>query len=94
MANEVTEVTLRIIIDYLTASGINWAGRLQEDEFLARLYDLLELPSTDYRFRNVAGDIRQHRLSWADWLDDWVFYNSKFNLLRASSGKLLIVSNK
>lgn len=83
MANEITEVTRRNIIDYLTASGANWAGRLPEDEFLARLYDLTDLPSTDHRLINAAGDIRQHRLNWADWPDDWVFYDSRFNLLRA-----------
>jgi hypothetical protein len=89
MANEITEVTRRNIIDYLTASGANWAGRLPEDEFLARLYDLTDLPSTDHRFRNAASDIRQHRLDWADWQNDWVFYDSRFNLLRASDEAFL-----
>ncbi len=89
MANEITEVTRRNIIDYLTVSGANWTGRLPEDEFLARLYDLTDLPSTDNRFRNAAGDIRQHRLNWADWPDDWVFYDSRFNLLRASDEAFL-----
>ena len=89
MANEITEVMRRNIIDYLTASGANWAGRLPEDEFLARLYDLTDLPSTDHRLINAAGDIRQHRLNWADWPDDWVFYDSRFNLLRASDEAFL-----
>jgi hypothetical protein len=53
--------------------GIDWAGRLQEDDFLARLYDLTAMRSTDYRVRNAAGDIRQHRINWRDWEDDWVF---------------------
>jgi hypothetical protein len=34
MANEITEVTRRNIIDYLVASGISWTGWLPEDEFL------------------------------------------------------------
>lgn len=89
MANEITEVTRRNIIDYLTASGAKWVGRLPEDEFLARLYDLTDLPSTDHRLMNAAGDIRQHRLNWADWPDDWVFYDSRFNLLRASDEAFL-----
>ena len=89
MANEITEVTRRNIIDYLTASGTIWAGRLPEDEFLARLYDLTDLPSTDPRFRNAASDIRQHRLNWSDWSDDWVFYDARFNLLRASDEAFL-----
>jgi len=84
MANEITEVIRRNIIDYLIASGASWAGRLPEDEFLARLYDLTDLPSTDHRILNAAGDIRQHRLNFSDWQDDWVFYDPRFNLLRDS----------
>jgi hypothetical protein len=89
MPNEITEVTRRNIIDYLTTSGANWAGRLPEDEFLARLYDLAALPSTDYRYGNAASDIRQHRLNWLDWSEDWVFYDARFNLLRASDESFL-----
>lgn len=89
MANEITEVTRRNIIDYLTASGASWAGQLPEDEFLARLYDLTTLPSTDHRISNAAGDIRQHRLNWSDWPDDWVFYDPRFNLLRSSDESFL-----
>jgi len=89
MANEITEVTRRNIIDYLIASGASWAGRLPEDEFLARLYDLTTLPSTDHRISNAAGDIRQHRLNWSDWPDDWVFYDPRFNLLRSSDESFL-----
>jgi len=89
MANEISEVTRRNIIDYLTASGASWMGRLPEDEFLARLYDLSALPSTDYRVSNAAGDIRQHRFSFSDWSDDWVFYDARFNLLRGSDDNFL-----
>ncbi len=89
MANEITEVTRRSIIDYLTASGAKWAGRLPEDEFLARLYDLTDLPSTDHRLTDASGDIRQHRCNFSDWADDWVFYDSRFNLLRASDEAFL-----
>lgn len=89
MANEITEVTRRNIVDYLTTSGASWAGRLPEDEFLARLYDLSSFRSTDYRISSAAGDIRQHRLSFSDWTDDWVFYDARFNLLRGSDEAFL-----
>jgi len=81
MANEISEVTRRAIFDFLTTSGTNWAGRLPDDDFLARLYDLTSMRSTDHRTRNAAGDIHQHRINWRDWEDDWVFYDSRFNLL-------------
>ena len=87
--HEISEVTRRAIIDFLTVSNISWAGRLQEDEFLGRLYNLADTPSTDSRIGNAAGDIIQHRHSFNDWADDWVFYDPRFNLLRATDGEFL-----
>jgi len=79
-----TEVTRREIVDRLLAStNGNWAGRLQEDDFLSRLYDLDQLPSTDGRFRTAAGDIWQHRIRNTDWDDHWVFHDERFRILRA-----------
>lgn len=89
MEHFISEVTRRSIIDYLTISGISWSGRLQEDEFLGRLYDLSTMPSTDRRVRNAASDIRQHRVNWNDWSDDWVFTDSRFNLLHESDERFL-----
>jgi len=83
LANELSEVTRRAIVDFLVASEIDWAGRLGEDDFLARLYDLTSMPSTDGRFENAAGDIWKHRIINFDWSSDWVFYDSRFNLLWA-----------
>lgn len=83
MENSISEVTRRSIIDYLTISRIAWSGRLHEDEFLGRLYDLSSMHSTDHRLRNAASDIRQHRANWNDWSDDWVFTDFRFNLLHA-----------
>jgi len=77
----VSEVTRREIIDRLTAGNHDWAGRLNEVDFLSRLYDLKSFPSTDHRFRTAAGDISQHRVNWQDWERDWVFYDRRFNLL-------------
>jgi hypothetical protein len=87
--NEISEVTRRAIFDSFIASGTDWAGRLAESEFLARLYDLTSLPSTDHRVRTAAADIHQHRVNWRDWEDDWVFYDSRFNLLHAPDEKFL-----
>jgi hypothetical protein len=81
MSTEISEVTRRAIIDFFTMSQTHWSGRLQDNEFLARLYDLHSLPSQDNRFKNAAGDIFQHRVRNSDWENDWVFYDSRFNLL-------------
>ena len=89
LSNEISEVIRRAIIDFLATSRVNWAGRLPEDDFLARLYDLTAMRSTDHRISNAAGDIHQHRINWQDWEDDWVFYDSRFNLLRAPDDEFL-----
>lgn len=89
MSNEISEATRRNIIDCLVASNINWAGYVTEDNFLSRLYDLTKLPSFDNRMRNAAGDIYQHRVNWKDWDDDWVFYDSRFNLFHGPDDEFL-----
>ncbi|MDD3029388.1 MAG: hypothetical protein PHS57_03790 [Alphaproteobacteria bacterium] len=89
MTNNISEVTRRSIIDFLTAGNISWSGRLQDNEFLARLYDLGKLPSTDRRFSDAAGDIFQHCVMNSDWNDDWVFYDQRFNLLRSADEEFL-----
>ncbi|HOW50463.1 MAG TPA: abortive infection family protein [bacterium] len=78
---KISQVTRRDIIDSLMAEKIKWSGRLEETEFLARLFELQNLPSTDGRFKNAAGDIWQHRVNNSDWDEDWVFYDQRFNLL-------------
>lgn len=85
----ITEVTRREIIDHFTAGRISWSGRLEEQMFLARLYDLQSLPSADPRFKDAAGDIWKHRVLNNDWDDDWVFYDRRFNLLRCADEEFL-----
>lgn len=78
---QISHVTRRDVIDAIQIERVNWAGRMEEPEFLARLYDLTSLPSRDHRYRDAAGDIWQHRVRNFDWEDDWVFYDSRFDLL-------------
>ena len=78
---KISPVTRRDIIDALCAENVAWNGRLEESEFLSRLFDLTNLPSTDGRFKDAAGDIWKHRVVNSDWNEDWVFYDHRFNLL-------------
>jgi hypothetical protein len=78
---KVSQVTRRDIIDSIQIEQTRWAGRLEEPEFLSRLFDLSSLPSKDNRFRDAAGDIWQHRVLNYDWDDNWVFCDDRFNLL-------------
>jgi hypothetical protein len=68
-------------MDTLAADRVNWAGRLDESKFLGRIWDLSELPSTDYRFKDAAGDIWQHTVNNpSDWDPDWIFHDDRFDL--------------
>ena len=55
----ITEITRRALIDEINLAKLNWAGRLEEQAFLARLYDLTSMPSRDPRFSDADGDIWQ-----------------------------------
>jgi len=76
----ITEVTRRDFAGFFTAKNICWYGCLEETEFRARLYDLEDIPSTDSRFDDAAGDIQQHRINNNDWDDDWIFFDERFKL--------------
>jgi hypothetical protein len=80
--NRISEITRRDIADSILAEKFTWSGRLEESEFLSRLFDLSSLRSNDPRFADAAGDIWQHRVNNPeDWEDDWVFYDERFNLM-------------
>lgn len=89
MDDVISEVTRRSLFDELRLEKINWSGRLGESDFLARVFDLEKLPSNDDRCSNMAGDIHMHRENFLDWEDDWVYDDSRLNLLRCPDDKLL-----
>lgn len=76
----ISEITRRDITDGLIAEQVNWAGRLDESGFVGRVWDLSEIRSTDHRYKDAAGDIRQHRISNYDWEADWIFHDARFDL--------------
>lgn len=78
--NKISEITRRNIFDTLTIENTNWSGRLNEVDFLARMFDLSKLPSFDDRYKDAYGDIWQHRINNFDLENDWVFTDSRFNL--------------
>lgn len=87
---DVPEETRRSIFDGFRIENVNWAGQLDEVEFLARTFDLGTLPSTDSRFSDAAGDIWQHRVNNPDdWSDDWIYRDSRFDLLSGPTEKFL-----
>lgn len=87
---KITEVTRRDIVEFFSTANILWYGRLEETEFLSRLYNLEELPSTDSRFDDAAGDIWQHRINNNDWEDDWIFFDQRFNIRDGNDDHFLL----
>lgn len=86
---KISEVTRRAIVDALTLENVSWSGRLDETQFLGRLFDLTKVRSTDSRFSDASGDIWQHRVNNSDWEDDWVFYDTRFGFLTGEDETLL-----
>lgn len=77
------------ILDGLRLEKVSWYGALDDVEFLSRLYELQSLPSHDSRYKDAAGDIWQHRHNNEDWEDDWVFSDSRFNLIDGPTDRFL-----
>lgn len=88
-ASDLPKQTRINILDGLRLESIAWYGRLNDVEFLSRLYDLQRLPSTDHRYKDAAGDIWQHRINNDDWEDDWVFADNRFQLIDGSAEDFL-----
>ena len=82
MSNKISQITRRNIFDFIQVEGFWWSGRLEEINFLSRMFDLDRMESVDSRFPNAAGDIWQHRVNNPnDWEDDWIYCDERFNLL-------------
>jgi AbiJ N-terminal domain 3/Caspase domain len=86
---KISIIVRQLIFDEITLNGISWNGGLDEPSFLNRIFDLRQLPSSDSRYENADGDIRQHRINNYDWEDNWIFTDTRFNLLYCQEETLL-----
>lgn len=90
MSNKISKFTRRNIFDFLQVERFWWAGRLEEIDFLSRIFNLEEMESFDDRFENAAGDIWQHRINNpTDWEDNWIFNDDRFHLLKCDDSIFL-----
>ena len=79
--NSISDLTRRNIFDYLSMERVNWAGRLEETQFVVRVWpNAADMASYDTRYQDALGDIHQHRINNYDWDDDWIFGDARFNL--------------
>jgi hypothetical protein len=87
--NKILKKVRKNIFDHLVAKRIVWHGRLDQVQFLNRMFDLESLPSQDCRFPTASGDIWQHTINNDDFEPDWVFYDDRFDLLNCPDNTLL-----
>ena len=79
--NKITDVTRQAIADDTDIFKINPTGRLDEPNFWARLIDLKNLYSTDYRYTNAYEDINKHMVMNRDWDDNWYMTDPRIDML-------------
>ncbi|MCJ2146285.1 hypothetical protein [Bacillus sp. B19-2] len=90
--NRISDITKREILDFFR-DGIDidevfetkkvtypYFGRMNELDFLKRLYDLKSMPSLDFRFSNAEGEIWQHTVNNDDYPHCWIFEDERFQL--------------
>lgn len=94
--NRISEITKRDILD-IFRNGIEkdeifqtitmvypYYGRVEEIDFLKRLYELDKMPSSDSRFPNAEAEIVQHIVNNSDYIECWVFEDRRFQLMDGS----------
>ena len=79
--NEITSNTRQNICDETILSKLLYHGKLTEPDFLSQLFDLKNMPSRDYRYKNAYDDIYQHMVNNDDWSNNWIYGDSRINLL-------------
>lgn len=90
--NRITEITRRDILDlfknglviddffYEQKIFLNYYGRLNEIDFLKRLYNLEEMSSLDSSFVNAENEILQHAVTNDNYQQCWIFEDKRFEL--------------
>lgn len=99
--NRITEITKRDVYelfrdgyieeDFFVTERVEYPyyGRLEEIEFLERLYDLENMESNDPRHSNAKEDIIRHTINNDDFPYCWVFQDDRFELNKGSDETFL-----
>ena len=99
--NRITEITKRdvyelfrdgyIAEDFFTTERVEYPyyGRLEEIEFLERLYDLENMESNDPRHSHAKEDIIRHTINNDDFPYCWIFQDDRFELKKGSDETFL-----
>lgn len=87
--NKISQNARKQIADELGLMSSSYFGKLDEPDFLSRLFDLHQMRSRDTRYRNAYDDIYQHMVMNRDWNDNWVFTDTRFNLMHCDDSMYL-----
>jgi len=95
--NKITEITRQGIFNLFkkgyTEYGFSndsytvrypYYGRLEEIEFIKKLYPLDKMDSDSPNKHGIEWEIRQHTINNDDWNFGWIFDDSRFELLKGS----------
>lgn len=79
---EISDVTRQNIADDTVLNSIHYEGKLNEPDFLSRIFDLQALPSRDpmRRYNNAYDDIYQHTVNNNDYSSNWIYSDPRINL--------------
>lgn len=64
-----------------TIYKLSYWGRLEELDFIKRLYDIDNIKSNDSRYDSFEHDYWQHTINNFDWDSYWIFEDERFGLL-------------
>jgi hypothetical protein len=81
MENKIKEKTRQNIATATVINKIYYCGKMNEPDFLSRLFDLTKLPSRDYRYHNAYDDINKHTVYNDDYSENWIYTDPRINLL-------------
>jgi len=82
MKNKITDVTRQHVADEMQIAKLWYHGRLNEPDFLGRIFNLKSLPSRyDDRWDNAYDDIYQHTVNNSDYEEGWIYTDPRINLL-------------
>ena len=88
--DKITITTRQKIADEITLRKISISGRMDDADFLNRIFDLRSLPSNDARYKDAFGDIKND-CRWGDNIPGWMFQDTRFNLLYCQDDILKVV---
>lgn len=74
MANDITQVSRRDILDYILSRESSFYGRLETIEFLKLVWEECGFRGEYYDFKSDEKEMRQHTINNYDWDDKYLLY--------------------